>query len=462
MTAIAAIFLFGILIFVHELGHFLFAKLMGVKVLKFSLGFGPKIIGKKYGDTEYRISALPLGGYVKMLGEEPGSELTEEEKPMAYNYKPPSKRAVILLAGSFFNIFLTFIIYTLLLAAGRSIAIPKLENILPVVEVIAKHSPAETAGIMTGDKIMAIDGDDVNTWDEMKQQIMNKPGEELAVKLKRNGQTLDIQVRAEQRVEHIEGEDIIIGWIGIVKSPILDVVIEDSPAQKAGLIDDDIVLAVNGKNVNTWEEMSNIIEKHPGEKILLTIKRGPNTLNMDVVPEVIMVKDEDGNEISVGRIGVMRSPVEIITSSSLYSVPFKGAEATYKVCVFILKVVRGLITGDVSVKSLGGPVTITVESGRVAAWGIIPYLLFMAMISANLGVINLLPIPMLDGGHLFLLSIEAIRGKPLSERVTAAVMQVGLALILMLMVFVFYMDFLRYQDKLVEFVDGVKRGLRLK
>lgn len=357
MTLLLAIILIGVLIFVHELGHFLFAKLMGVKVLKFSLGFGPKLISKRYGDTEYLISSIPLGGYVKMLGESLEEELKEEEKPEAYNYQPVWKRVVIVASGPIFNFVLTYIIFVSFLSYGLPVGIPKLESITTHIDEILKKSPAEKAGLKIGDRIISINGKDVYVWDEMTDIVRNKPGKELTVKVERGGQELNFKITPEAvKAKGLKGEDMIIGRIGISKT---------------------------------------------------------------------------------------KTPVDIITSKTVLAAPLKGLEATYKMSVFILKVTQKLITGSIPLRTLGGPITIAHEAGKVAAIGILPYFMFMAFLSVNLGVLNLLPIPILDGGHILFLGIEAIRRKPLNERVVAVAQKVGLAIILFIMAFVIYNDLTR-------------------
>ncbi len=357
MTFLSFVALLGILIFVHEFGHFIFAKLVGVRVLKFSLGFGPKIIGKKYGDTEYLISAIPLGGYVKPLGEDPDAELTEEEKPFAYKSQPVWKRFAIVFAGPVFNFALTYIIFVSFLAYGLPVGITKIDNISAQADEILAGSPAEKAGLKVGDKIILINDKEILSWDEMTEIVFKSPEKELNVKVEREGRYLDLKVTPRsEKIKNAEGEEIIIGRMGIAKK---------------------------------------------------------------------------------------ESPVELIKSDSLMQVPLKALEAVYKTSCEIVRVVVKLITGSLSVKAVGGPIAIASVSGKVASLGILPYLMFMALISINLGVLNLLPIPILDGGHLFFLSIEAIRRKPLSERAMMNAQRVGLAMIITLMALAIYNDTMR-------------------
>lgn len=356
MTLLWAIILFGILIFFHELGHFIFAKLVGVKVLKFSLGFGPKLISKKIGETDYIISAIPLGGYVKPLGEEPGEELKEEDKQWAFNCQPVWKRAAIVLAGPVFNLVLAYIIFVTFFSLKIPVAIPDLSSITTTIEDVVENSPAIKAGLMKGDTIVSI----------------------------------------------------------------------------------------NGTSVNDWVEMAEIFSKNPGKELTLKVKRGNDLIDIRVTPEPTKIKDEKGREIIVGRIGVSKKlRVEVIQSSSILQAPIKGIEAVYGWSILILKVVGKLLTGAVSAKQMGGPILIVDAAAKAASAGAFTYFSFIAIISINLAILNLLPIPVLDGGHLMFMSIEALRGKPLNEKVMGIATKIGIAMIMLLIAFVFYNDIIR-------------------
>lgn len=356
MTFLWAIVLFGLLIFFHELGHFILAKLVGVKVLKFSLGFGPKLISRKIGDTEYILSALPLGGYVKPLGEEPGEELSEEERPFAFNTQPAWKRAAIIIAGPVFNLVLAYIIFVTFLSTGIPVVIPNLDSI----------------------------------------------------------------------------------------SPTIDSVKEDSPAMKAGLMEDDTIIAISGESIDDWTGMSEVISKNVGRELPLRVSRGDEIIELKVTPEPDSIKDEEGKDIVVGRIGITKKlNFHVIESEGILLAPLKGAEALYEWCVLTLEVVVKLFSGSLSARQVGGPILIVDAAAKAASVGLVTYFNFIAIISINLAVLNLLPVPVLDGGHLMFLSIEAIRKRPLSEKVMAIANRVGLTLLLMLIAFVFYNDITR-------------------
>lgn len=358
MTFLMAIILFGILIFIHELGHFLFAKFYGVKVLKFSLGFGPKIVAKTIGETEYRISMLPLGGYVKMIGEEPDEELSEEDKKRSLQNTPLLKRAMIVFAGPLFNILLTFVIFTFVLGIGMSVPIPNLANLMPIVDELETGQPAQLSGIQPGDKITSI----------------------------------------------------------------------------------------NKKEIATWIELVNIVGENPGKELEFTLLRAGQPVNITIIPALKEVEGPDGSTVKIGRIGIKKTGSGMfsqVKSSSILDAPVQGAIATWKMGFFIFDSIGMMISGEISAKNISGPVTIISESSKAASAGILPYLMFMALLSVNLGILNLLPIPVLDGGHLLFYAIEGITGKPVSEKAMAAAQKVGLALLLGLMVFALYNDIFR-------------------
>lgn len=374
MTVVYAIIVLGILIFVHELGHFLFAKLMGVSVEKFSLGFGPKIFGKKIGETEYLLSAFPLGGYVKMFGEggfiEGGEqdprpedenipadtasepvlrELTEDEKARSFAHKPVLSRIAIVLAGPVFNLIFAWMIFIVLCMMGV---------------------PTVTAKI----------------------------GEAL----------------------------------------------KDKPAARAGVQKDDVISSINGKPIKRWDEVATGVASSNGQPISLSVKRGEQFVDFTITPEPRISKNLFGEKINGYAIGVA-SAGEVITE---YFNPFqaviKGTEQTWKVIDITIMSLVKMVQRVVPMDSVGGPIMIAKMAGEQASAGIAPFLAFMALLSVNLGILNLLPVPVLDGGHLLFFFCELIFRRPVPQKVREYAQQIGMVLLLGLMVLAFYNDIIRY------------------
>lgn len=432
MTILWAVILFGLLIFFHELGHFIVAKLVNVKVLKFSIGFGPKIIGKKIGETEYVLSAIPLGGYVKPLGEEPDDEIPEEDIPRAYNNQPVWKRAAIVISGPIFNLVLSYIIFVAFLSASLPVVIPVLSDITNTkIEGISQDSPAMKAGLRSGDTVLSVNGKEISTWVEIDEVVIKSPLKEIFFKVKRGESVIDLAVTpVEAIVQDKNGNKNTIGDIGISRlSTRLEGIVKDSPAMKAGLKEGDIVLSVNSEAVGDWAEMAKLISGSPDTEITLNIKRG------DAVIDVKVRADADG------RIGISKGMgFNVIQSSGIWDAPVKGVQAVYGWVALTLDVAGRLITGNMSTKMLGGPIVIVNEASKAASSGLADYFYLIALISVNLAVINLFPVPVLDGGHLVFLCIEAVRGKPLNEKFQDILTKIGFGLLLMLIAFVLYND----------------------
>jgi regulator of sigma E protease len=348
VTFLSAIVLLGLIIFVHELGHFLSAKLMGVRVLKFSLGFGPKLIGKKYGDTEYLISSIPLGGYVKMLGESSGEELQEKEKIFAFNYQPVWKRFIIVFLGPLFNLVFAIVIFFFVFSYGIPVLLPEVGDVLP-------QSPAERAGLMKGDTVISIDGSQVTQWDEMTK----------------------------------------------------------------------------------------IIHTSPGRSLNLKIKRKSEVVTLSVIPEKKRIQDLFGQGKEVGLIGIKPSGNTFIKKSDLTESLTNAVSRTWEIAVLTMVSIVKLIQRVIPMETIGGPILIVQMAGEQASLGVLNFFIFMAIININLGILNLLPIPILDGGHILFLGIEAVRRKPLEEKFINIAQRVGLALILLIMVFALYNDLIR-------------------
>ncbi len=439
MIIVYAAILLGILIFVHELGHFLLAKLLGVKVLKFSLGFGPKIIGKTVGETEYRISSVPLGGYVKMLGEEPGEELPETEKHRAYNYQPVWKRVAIVFSGPLFNICFAGVIFFLIFLNG--VPVPR-----PDIGRIEENSPAERAGLMTGDQVVEINRQTVYGWDDIEDSLTGNEGRMLVYKIKRGEELIDFEITPEKTVsKNIFGEDRDVWDIGIspLVPPTVGEVMKGTPSEAAGLRRGDRIVQIEETVLKTWQDMTGIIHGNPGRELAFRIERNGEFIDLNIAPEKKAIKTPEGDDKEIGLIGIKPEGNTIIKKYGVAKALPEGIWKTWDISKLTLVSIVKLFQRIIPAETIGGPILIVQMAGQQASMGALNFFTFMAIISINLGILNLLPIPILDGGHLMFLGIEAVRRKPLSERFVMNAQKIGLAIILTLMVFALYNDVMR-------------------
>lgn len=349
VSIFSLIIVLGVLIFFHELGHFLVARLLGVGVEKFSLGFGPKLVGKKIGITEYRISAIPLGGYVKMVGESPDSELDPSDIPFSFTHKHVFKRILIVAAGPLFNILLALVIFF---------------------------------GIF-----------------QISGLLILKPG------------------------------------IGDVN--------EGSPAYMAGLKKNDLVVSIDGVDISRWEDMANAIMASKGKTLAISVLRGDTIFTKNVTPEVKKFKNIFNEDVDRYVIGITASGEIFKKDLNFFQAVSESINQTYQITALTIKGVVKLFQGTVSPKTLGGPIMIAQMAGQQAKEGVVNLIFFIALISINLAVLNFLPIPVLDGGHLLFFFIEAVKGSPVSVKVREISQQAGIFVLILLMIYVFYNDIAR-------------------
>jgi regulator of sigma E protease len=441
MTILAAVVVLGVLIFVHELGHFLVAKRSRVGVLKFSLGFGPKLVGVKRGETEYLLSAVPLGGYVKMIGEDPGDESAEAADPeRSFSKKSVGTRSLIILAGPVSNLLLPVVIFWgIFTFVGQP-------YFVPVVGSPEVGSAAVGAGLTVGDRIQTVNGQPIQRWDELEAALRDSRGQALTLAIERNGQKLDVSV--EPRA--VKGRDVfgqeIEGWdIGLhpLISSKIGQVLPGQPAQQAGLKAGDRVSAISGQPVTEWDQMAKVIHASPGKPIQLTIDRQGQQMTVEVTPKPSKQTGPTG-ETEVGLIGIGPAPESdyrrLDPVSALGAAVRKTADLSELVVTGFVK----LVQAKISPKTIGGPILIAQMAGEVAQRGLVDLLSFTALLSINLAILNLLPIPILDGGHLLFSGIEWLRGQPVSLRKREIAQQVGMVLLAALMVFAFYNDIFRW------------------
>ncbi|WP_437556412.1 RIP metalloprotease RseP [Acidithiobacillus sulfuriphilus] len=443
-TVLAFVVAIGILVLVHESGHFGMAKWMGVKVLRFSIGFGPALITRRFGKdrTEYVIAALPLGGYVKMLGEEGGEAVAAEDRPRAFDALPPGKRFLIALAGPAANLLFAVVAY----AGVAWLGIP---GLAPIIGDVRPDSLAAQAGLVPGERVAAVAGQRVHSWEDLRLDL-------IGAAMGRSATRIDIISAAGGRQSHwlpfgelpadAIGPAFLSHGVGI--EPYLPVrvgaVQPGSPAQRAGLQAGDRILAANGQRIGTWETFLRLVEAHPGQALLLQVATvSGRTRALTVIPEG--VRNAQGK--TVGRIGIALAPVPkdliVIHHRGFLSGLVYGAERTWQMSAMTAEMMLRMVQGFISPDNISGPITIAEFAGQSAQAGLAPFLAFLGLVSISLGILNLLPIPILDGGHLFFYTLEMIRGVPLSTSVMQKSQQIGIVLLMMLMSLAFYNDIMR-------------------
>lgn len=442
------IIVLGILIFFHELGHFLVARLFGVGVEKFSLGFGPRIFGKTIGRTDYRVSVVPLGGYVKMVGDEPDAPLPPEDLPFSFTHKHVSKRAMIVAAGPLFNVLLAILIFT----AG--LYFNGLPSIRPVVRAVDADSPAQQAAIEEGDLITAINGRQVTSWRDIDASIDQSQGNPMDLVIERREQQIEVQLTPMQvRAKDLFGDDITYYDLGIQGYSALSAVVDETvaglPAADAGLQKGDRIVAIDGQPIERWEAMQEIVTTSQGRPLIFTIRRAGDTFDVEIIPVEVQERDLLGAKQSAYRIGIRRSSItipeedQVTIRVGLPGALGQGIGQTWNVTKATFYFFVKLVQRKVPVEAIGGPIRIAQMAQKEAQEGILRLFYFIAIISVNLAVLNLLPIPVLDGGHLLFFAIEAIQRKPVSVRTREIAQQVGIYLLILLMIFVFYNDIAR-------------------
>jgi regulator of sigma E protease len=425
-TLLSFLFVLGVLVFVHELGHFLAARRLGVRVLTFSLGFGPKILKFRRGDTEYCVSAIPLGGYVKMAGESPDDPRTGS--PDEFMSKTKWERFQVLIMGPVMNLLLAVVVMAVVLAQGAEV--PVYQDQPPLVGAVETGSPAEQAGIQRGDLILDVAGRAVDTWEDLFLAIGTRPDRDVALTLRRAGQTRSVTVRPvpETRYE--------IGTIGVLPdiNPVVASVIAGEPAERAGLMAGDLVLAVDGERMVTRTQLVETISRNGGQEIALTIEREGREQIIRATPALNGDRGLLGIYVTEPTRSFTPGPFEAVKLSVERNIEFSG---------LIFQTLGGLFVGETSPRQLMGPVAIAQLSGESAEAGWIALFSLMASISLNLGLLNLLPIPVLDGGHILILALEGVSRRDFSMAVKEKMLLVGFVLLMTLMVTVIYNDLTR-------------------
>lgn len=435
ITIAAGIVILGILVFIHELGHFCVAKYCGVKVLKFSLGFGPKLVSRQWGETEYLICAIPLGGYVQMLGEGGGDQgeavsLDPAEEHRSFALQSVARRMAIVAAGPIMNLVLPFLVLPAAYLVG--VNLPAYLDEPPCIGYVMPGSEAATAGFLAGDCIVAISGRTVATWTDTGPALVNSAGEPVLFLLQRSDGQTEISLDAENG--SLEG----LQSIGLLprQAPVVGGLAPDMPAAEAGIREGDRILSIAARPIVSWYELKDVIQETAGEPTLFEIERGEERLSVTLTPR----KQTDGGDYLVGI-----SPRQ---PSTFKRFPFwqavkAGADRSWELIDLTLTFIQKLFAGHVSTSNIGGPITVVQIAGQAAQTDISSILSVLAFLSIQLGILNLLPIPILDGGHLFFYLFELVFRRPISLRAREWAQQIGLILLILLMVLAFYNDIVR-------------------
>jgi regulator of sigma E protease len=440
-TLLATIVTLGILVTIHEWGHFWVARRCGVKVLRFSVGFGKPIWMRKGRDgTEYAVAAIPLGGYVRMLDEREG-DVPEALLNQSFTRKSVTQRNFIAAAGPFANFIFAVVAYWFLFMVGT-------QGQAPVLGEVSEASPAQVAGLQSGDEIVAVDGETTSTWKDVSWQLLPYIGEttSIALDIHRDGARQQVEVKVERWLSEMEGPDPLRG-LGFAPRRIpvparVGEVVPESAAQAAGFLAGDKVVAVNGESLPDWYALVEHIKASASAPMLISIERSGARQELILTPSTR--KLDDGSVI--GFAGMAPQAVEfpqewIRTSHAGPGAAFLRALSQTGDLIFLtLDSLWKMIAGDLSVKNLSGPITIAKVAGVSASGGLESFIQFLALLSVSLGVLNLLPVPMLDGGHILFNLAEAVTGKPLPERVQTVAMQMGIVMLFSLMAVAFYND----------------------
>lgn len=452
LTPLAFVFTLGLIITVHEFGHFQVAKWCGVKVLKFSIGFGKPLLSKVFGkdQTQFVLATIPLGGYVKLLSElelADTEEYTQHDMQRSLERAALWKRMAIVLAGSFANLLLAIVLYWGLLMMG-------VVGLKPTVGVVAEKSPAAFANLTTGETIQKINDETIDTWQDARWVLLNASFKDRSVTIQAENEYNEIHVhridlsKINQDDNNLDQD--ILEKIGIkpfqpTVSPQLGEIINGGAAASAGLQEGDLIKAVNRQPVVLWEEFVRHVRANPDKPLTLTVARKDALMEIQLTPDAVQENGE-----TIGRIGagfkIDQSVMDTYFVTKQYTLLSGLGAAAYKTwdtAVFSLKMLGNMLIGQVSIKSISGPITIANYAGQSANMGLKAFIGFIALISISIGVLNLLPIPVLDGGHFMYYMFEFLTGKPVSETVILYGQKIGFILLATMMILAVYNDIIR-------------------
>ena len=425
-TILAFTVVFGILVFVHEFGHFFTAKLVGVRVEVFSFGYGKRLFGVKRGDTDYRISLIPMGGYVKLLGE----GMFEKDRPVAPDdmmAKTRFERFLIMAMGSVMNLVLAVVIVAFMNGVG--ISVPEYQDEKPVIGWIEAGSPAEKAGLRVDDEILRIGGREVKIWSDVELAVGSKPDRLVRLEIRRDGGVLPVDLRTESVTRYQMG---YAGFRGKILTQI-QMVLPNSPAEKAGLKPGDVILAVEGKTVYFYQFIQ-VLEKNPDKELQFSLERAGRVMSLPVTPRL---------EGHVGKIGISQVPKSVLKKYGFFAAIGQSFKENLRNVFLVIRFIKDLFTGEASTRQLGGPLEIANFSYAAFRMGWMALLGWIAVISLQLGVLNLFPIPVFDGGQIFVLIVEGIIRRDLGPKARQVWMQIGFVIFVALIVFVLLNDIVK-------------------
>lgn len=441
---VAFVVAIGILVAVHEFGHFWVARRLGIRVLRYSIGFGKPLWMRrsKKDDVEYVVAAIPLGGYVKLLDEREGN-VAPEQLPQAFNRQPVWKRIAVLLAGPASNLIFAVLLYWVLFTAG----VPALK---PFVGEVKPDTIAAQAGLRAKDQILSVAGDPVNTLEGATLGILADLVDDGTITMRvrgADGAERDVRLVAGQRSRDLTEPEALFPGLGFEMgrpplAAIVGEVVPDSPAQRAGLVSGDRIVSLDGERVQDFDHLVSLVEPRPNQTVTLTVERKGQLRELSIT-----IGEQTSQERgAIGKIGVAPDARQAFTLQRHGLLPAFGAaaEKTWSMSIFTLQIVGRIITGDVSLKAISGPISIAETTGFAARQGWRVFLSTLALISISLGILNLLPIPILDGGQVVYQLVELVKGTPVSERALIVGQQIGIAMLLLMMTLAFYNDIARH------------------